>query len=231
MKMKIPAALVFTSVFFILLGAARLGAASDSEGKLVSQWKLSNFDAGEVKNKIPAGGGLSVGSPEAPKLAEEVGLKGLLFGEGEYLVGKSKDIPLLGGFGEAGQPFSVRMVIVPLKMQIGSYGGLFQAMVYTQKGFRLVINQGRKLGVETFSNDEVHGFSGETVLSFGTVYTVELRFDGTKAILLLDGKPDGELEMGLPVPYAGGFQIGTVSGADCFFNGIIGEVSIFALKP
>jgi hypothetical protein len=227
--MKTFSTLILTCGLLLLFGGARLWA--ESEGKLVSQWTLANFSDGEVKNKIPAGGPLTVWSSDTtPSVAEEVGVKGLRFGEGEALIGKSKELPLLGGFGEAGQPFSVRLVIVPLGKVPGAYGGLFEAMVYNKCGFRLVTSA-NKLGVEAYSGESGKGFSGKTALSFGTVYTVEVKFDGTKVTLLLDGEIDGEMEMGLPDPFSGEFRIGKTSGFDYYFNGIIGEVSIFALKP
>jgi len=228
MKPRISA--VCAGLCFMMLAAT--GLRAEPEGKLVSQWKMSDFDGSVVTNGVPDAGALTLEDAKAvPVPAEEAGVKGLRFENKEALKGKSTDIPDLGAFCDSQRPFAVRMVVVPIERQTGAYAGLFEAGGIGQKGFRMFINQGFKIGIEISSDDENYGLSGKTTLALGTAYTVEVRFDGKAVTLLVNGEVDAEKEVPSLTPYEGMFRIGRASGQDYDFNGIIGEVSVFALKP
>jgi hypothetical protein len=105
-------------------------------------------------------------------------------------------------------------------------------MVYQQRGFRMVLAKNLKIGVEVFLGDgNSHGLSSGRALEPGRAYRVELRFDGTNATLLIDGKPDTVKEMPLPVAFQGDVTIGTASGENYYFNGTISEITLSALTP
>ncbi|MEI6072256.1 MAG: LamG-like jellyroll fold domain-containing protein [Verrucomicrobiae bacterium] len=220
---------VCAGLCFMTLAAT--GLRAEPEGKLVSQWKMSNFDGSEVKNGVPEAGALTLEDTKGvPVPAEEAEVKGLRF-EKEALNGKSIEIPDLGAFCDPQRPFAVRMVVVPIERQSGAYAGLFQAGGIGQKGFRMFINQQFKIGINISSDDENYALCGKTILALGTAYTVEVRFAGMTVTLLVNGEVEAEKEVPSLTPYEGLFRIGRASGQDYDFNGIIGEVSVFALKP
>jgi len=211
---------------------AATGLRAEPEGKIVSQWKMSSFNGSEVENSVPNAGALTLEDIQAvPVPGEESGVKGLRFENKEALKGKSTEIPDLGAFCDPQRPFAVRMVVVPLERQTGAYAGLFEAGVYMHSGFRMVITQQLKIGIEISSDDQNSGLGGKTTLALGTAYTVEVRFDGKAVTLLVNGEVEAEKETPSLTPFEGVFRIGRASGQDYDFKGIIGEVSVFALKP
>ncbi len=227
-----PSPMGVVGAVLCLMMLSATGIRAEPQGKLVSQWILSDFNGKEVANKVADGGTLALGNSQPPVQGEESGVKGLRFQNGECLYGKANDIPELGGFGDPGQPFSVRMVIVPLEKQVGAYGGLFEAIAFGHGGFRIVVNQQMKLGVELSAGEEESvGMGGKTNFELGTAYTIEVRFEAGKVTLIVNGFVDEEKDLPFPAPYTGPFRIGKASGQDYEFNGIIGEVSVFALKP
>jgi hypothetical protein len=229
--MKILSPMVLTSVFLLLLGAARLGAAADPEGKLLSQWNLSNFDGKQVPNLVEDGGPLIVGNT-SPTAVTEGELKGLHFEAGQSLQVQSHLLPGMGGFGEEHQPFSLEVVLSPSSLPSGYWGGIFEAMVFEQSGFRMSLDQHRKIAVEVFCSDGTRNLLvSRSVLELGRAYKVEIRFESHSATLLIDGRTDAEKEMPLPAPYQGNVAIGTTGGTDYFFNGTISEITLRALTP
>jgi len=126
---------------------------------------------------------------------------------------------------------AVRMVIVPMERQKCAYAGLFEAHGYAQSGFRMFLNQGFQLGIDIGFEGENHGLSGKTRLDRGTAYTVEVRFDGRAVTLLVNDGVEAEKVAPPIAPFEGEFTIGRARGEDYDFNGIIGDVSVFAIKP
>ena len=186
----------------------------------VSDWHLSEFADGEVRNHTPGGGPLKAGTP-SPTLE---GTNGLKFENGQALTGETKAIPGLAGFGT--QPFAVRMTFCPLAKPTSPCGGLFEVCGYGTNGFRLTLGGSMKLAIEVWPGP---GFSSKTVFEIGRTYTVEMRFDGTYATLLVDGQTDTMKEMAMPAPYDGPIRIGVAAGKDYFYNGTISQISISKL--
>jgi|GEM_PF-3189662 len=218
----------------LLAGAASSFAADPAAVKetIVSQWKMEAFRGDEVPNVIPNGPPLTVAEPEArPERATDESLKGVLFANGEAFTTRSGEIPTLHGFGTAGEGFAVRLRFRPTETPPGAYGGLFQAMVYREQGFRIVLTTGPKVGVEIFrEGEETQGLTSESVLEFHQDYTVEVRFEGNTARLFLNGSLEAEKEV-YPTAYTGPITIGRASGKDYYFRGIMEEVTILSLAP
>ena len=199
------------------------GGAIKSKGPrpvVVSEWQLSEFADGTVRNRIPGGSVLKAGS-SAPTLDKANGLK---FENGQSLRGETKALPGLGGFGK--EPFAVRVTLCPLSKPVAPCGGLFEACGYGKNGFRLTLSHDMRLGLEVWPGP---GFSSKPVLEVGRSYTVELRFDGAYATLLVDGQTDTMKEMAMPASFDGAFRIGVAAGKDYFYNGTISSISVSKL--
>jgi hypothetical protein len=165
-----------------------------------------------------------VGS-NAPLAAEVRGIKGLRFKGGQSLSSESKQIPGL----DATKPWALEVALSVDDKPDGYVGGIYQAMNYGKSGMRLVLNQQMQLVVETWIGEgEAKNIRGRTVLSPGRVYRAQVKFDGTRAFLFVNGKLDGSVDMPLPAPFSGPIQVGTASGKDYNFNGIIHEMRVLA---
>jgi hypothetical protein len=211
-------------VLAITGGAAPAGTKKTT---LYGDWKFNNFVGGKVPNSVSGGGDLVASAPAPVPVANH----GLRFVHGAQLSGDLKKIPGLGGMGE-GKPFAVKITFTPEAKPSGYFGGLFQAMDYGRAGFRLELDQQMKAVVEIFLNgspDGRRGLESRAPLEFGRTYTVEVRFDGTYATLLIDGKVDQMQEMTLPGVYNGEFDIGVAGGTHYFFNGTIEDLSLMGL--
>lgn len=193
--------------------------------EVISEWQLGELAAGAVANHTPGGGALKAG-PAAPTPSPG---RGLQFEGGQSLTGETKELPGLGAIGS--QPFAVRMTLAPTAKPGGYCGGLFQAMAYGTSGFRLVLGGDMHLSTDVFTAAGTAHISSKMVLETGRSYTVELRFDGTYATLVIDGQTDIMKEMALPAPYAGPIQIGVAAGKDYFYNGTISNLAILKLPP
>jgi len=189
----------------------------------VSDWRLGEFTAGAVANHVPGGGALKATSL-SPTL--EPG-KGLKFEGGQTLMGEVREIPGMGAMGSS--PFAVRMTFTPMAKPTGYCGGLFQAMDYGKAGFRMVLSKDLRLDTEVFTAAGPQSISSKQVLDPGRTYTVELRFDGTYATLIIDGQTEIMKEMPLPAPCRSIIQIGTASGNGYNYIGTISDISILKL--
>ena len=204
------------------------GGVSKNHGpraEAVGEWQLGELAAGAVANHVPGGGVLKAGA-SAPTPAPGQGLQ---FAGGQSLTGETKELPGLGALGS--QPFAVRMTLAPAAKPSGFCGGLFQAMAYGTSGFRLVLGGDMRLGTDVFTAAGAAHIGSKLVLETGRSYTVELRFDGTYATLVIDGQTDTMKEMALPAPYAGAIQIGLAAGKDYFYNGTISNIAVLKLPP
>lgn len=212
--------------FLVVAISGGIVTSKEPRAEAVSEWQLGEYAGGEVRNRIPGGDVLRAGDC-APGIVANTTVHALKFENGQSLVGRTESIPRLGGFGK--QPFAIRMTISPTSRPGGFCGGLFEAAVYGKTGFRMTLGNDMKLGVEDFSDTGIQCLSSRTVLEIGRRYTVELRFDGTYATLLIDGQTDAIKEMPMPAPFSGPFRIGVAAGKEYFFNGIVFSASIWKL--
>jgi len=234
MKMKSP--------FLLFAGVALFAAALGSPSRLiadpapgeaaVSQWNLENFEAGRVPNAVAGGPELTIDSEEAvPELIKDESLNGLRFDHGEALTGKSSQIAALQGADPSGKAFGVRVTLLPTTRPAGAYGGLFQAMVYKESGFRIVVTEGLKVAVEIFDGVEHHGLNSQSTLALDQPCKVEVRFEEDMARLYINDNLEAEKPGIYPAPFDGNMMIGKASGKDYFFRGIIKDVTIFTFTP
>ena len=189
----------------------------------VSDWRLGDFSEGAVANHVPGGGALKA-TPLAPTLDPGKGLK---FEGGQTLMGEVREIPGMGAIGSS--PFAIKMTFTPTAKPTGYCGGLFQVMDYGKAGFRMVLSKDLRLDTEVFTAAGPQNISSNQVLQPGRTYTVELRFDGTYATLIIDGQTEVMKEMVLPAPCRGLIQIGTASGNGYNYIGTITDISILKL--
>ena len=189
----------------------------------VSDWRLGDFSAGVVASRVPGGGALRATS-QPPTVDQGKGLK---FEGGQTLTGEVREIPGMGNIGS--RPFAVRVTFSPAAKPGGYCGGLFQAMDYGKAGFRMVLSKDLRLETEIFTAAGPGNIGSKQVLDPGRTYTVELRFDGTYATLIIDGQTEIMKEMALPAPFRGMIQIGTASGNGYNYNGTISDISIMKL--
>jgi concanavalin A-like lectin/glucanase superfamily protein len=235
--------LLFFAGSLVLLGGVIQAAADSTQNAtditkegvkqwhVISDWNLGTFADSKVSNQVPNAPPLTAfltATTSAPTLGQLDGASAMHFEGGQALQGTIKDLPEAGGLG-AGKPFALRMTFSAQEKPEGSYAGLFQAVQYGASGFRLMLDQQMNLMAEIFLGegaDKKCQLVSSAPLELGHTYTVELRFDGTDATLLIDGKTDRIQPMALPAAYNGDFLIGTASGLHYDFKGLIKEVAI-----
>ena len=198
--------------------------------RVVADWNLAAAVNGQVPNSVAGGGPLAFDEKAPPTLGELAGEKGLRFKEGQRLNGNPRQTPDLG----VGGPSALEMRFAPESKPAGYLSGLYQCMVYDQRGFRLVIGPAMKLSVEIYTgpgHENARYVTGKTPLEIGRFYTATVKFDGKFAYLYLDGKLDGSVETVPPAPCQEPLMVGDASGKDYYFSGVISSVKLFSLAP
>ncbi|NOY82701.1 MAG: hypothetical protein GXP31_17020 [Kiritimatiellaeota bacterium] len=128
-------------------------------------------------------------------------------------------------------PFALDVDLSPDATPDDYYGGVYQAMEYKKRGFRLVMNRGLKLDVHIFAGQgRSRTLRGKTVLSTRGQYHVSVRFDGDNAMLFVNGKLDAATRSPLPATYTGHAIVGSASGKGGYhFKGRIGRITLSRL--
>jgi beta-galactosidase len=200
---------------------------SDDGSELLSKWDLSEFRSGMVANAIP--GMPSLKSTELPPTpSEDKALPGLRFMHGQSMWGDTRKIP---GFLD-GTPFKLSVLLTPQEKPDGYFGGIFQSMRYHQAGFRVVLQKSNmKLNVQIFTGPkQVKSLNSKAPLTLGHDYRLDLVFKNGKAYLYLNNKLDDCIDSPPPAACPEPFRIGTASGKDYNYNGIIKEIAISKLE-
>ena len=216
-----------TPTEFVVLAISGGVATGKASAEVVSEWRFGEYKDGAIPNRISGGGILKAGDA-APTLTGGSGAAAMKFENGQCILGQTTAIPRFGGFGKA--PFAIRMTFSPTAKPGAFCGGLFEAAAYGKSGFRLTLGNDMKLGMEAFLHQGIGRMNTRTVFEPGRTYTIELRFDGAYATILIDGQTDVIKDMALPEPFSGSFRIGVAAGKDYFFNGTISSVSILKLS-
>ena len=209
----------------VLLGITGGVEAEGAAGRVISSWNFGEVRDRLIPNRVQGAGALSFAA-NAPVPAQAGELKGLRFKGGESVSGETKQTPELG----ANKPWMLEATIVPEGKPDGYIGGIYQAMSYMKSGMRLALNQEMRLTVDiVIGEGKTNYIKGQTTLAPDRAYTVAVKFDGSRAYLLVNGRLDGSVDTPPPAPYSGPILIGTASGQNYHFNGVIGEVKVSVL--
>jgi beta-galactosidase len=197
-------------------------AEGTSAGRLISSWDFSNLQGNAIPNRVANAGALSLAA-NAPVAAKVGDISGLRFKGGQSVGGETKQTPELGG----AKPWMLEATIVPEAKPDGFIGGIYQAMAYMKSGMRLSLSQDLRPTVDiVVGENKTNYIKGQTPLTLGRAYTLSVKFDGSRAYLLVNGRLEGSVDTALPAPYSGPILIGTASGQNYNFNGVIGEVKV-----
>ncbi len=212
-----------TQTQIVLLGIT-LGIQEGGERaeKLVANWRFADFAGAEVPDRTGKTGVLHPGTP-APTVFRSPGHAGMHFTAGQSVFANED----AGKAIASGTPLTLEMTMMPERAPVGYMAGLFEWAQFGTSGFRLVYYQNMKLGVEIYSGAGKAAYlSGQTALTPGRYYRIQLRFDGQRAQLFLDGKLEASVDTPLPAACPVGFRLGAAAGKDYNLEGVIEEVSI-----
>jgi len=180
-------------------------------------------EAAALRFELP--GSLTPGNP-APVPVKVDGVPGLRFKDGSSAEASAKACgDVFTG------PFALKVKLLLDAPPTGYMGGVFERFGYMASGFRLVVYKDLRVGVE------INAVKGEPVyvvsaapLQAGRWYELELRFDGSYAVLSIDGKMSGMVATAPPLPQDSGFRVGVAGGKDYFFNGVLSWIELRKLK-
>lgn len=182
--------------------------------KSLADWDMSAYKDGKVAS---AAGALAAG-----KLPPEPVAGGLRFADGTSLEGDLK-LPELKG-----KPFMLSADFTPSGKLDSIWGGVFQGL-----GFRLLVlrsgSDRLKLSVE-LSIGQGPWLESPTALEPGRRYHVDLKFDGSKIILLLDGKVDAAKPCAILGGEGGHVRVGVLSGIESGFFGDVHRLKLCLLE-
>jgi len=199
-----------------------IGVLSKDGEKTISLLNFEDFSVDSVPNRIPGGMELRAYPQSEPTLTTKDNIKALRFCNGQDLEGHATNPT---------GPFSLEVRLAVESKPSGYCGGIYQAMQYGSNGFRLLLGPNLKLGVDINLSEKTTVYLvGNTPLEIGRFYDITLKFDGKHASLYLDRKLDATIECPLPAPFTGPVSVGTASGKDFYFNGLIQRIQITVPK-
>ncbi len=200
---------------YVLLAIAG-GVAADETGETVAAW---NFENQNYAEKI-----------WHPKTAPERVGDGFRFGEGRYFGSPLRKTAVPETMKT---PYSLFVEFTPEAAPDGYMSGIVQMCHYLKCGFRIVLHKDLRINVEIFPGDgrKACYLRSKSPLTLGRRTSCELKFDGKKAILLVNGKLDTILDCPFPKEFSGDIMFGNASGQAYHFNGKIHSVAIRKQNP
>lgn len=165
-----------------------------------------------------------------PKTAPERVKDGFRFRAGRNFAAplKKTDVPAA-----MKMPYSVFADFTPEAGPDGYMSGIVQMCDYMKSGFRIVLHKDLRINVEIFPGDGKKAcyLRAKTPLELNRRATCELKFDGKKALLLINGKLDSLIDCPFPKEFNGDIMFGNASGSQYHFNGRIHSVAVNPLNP
>ena len=192
------------------------GIATSEADEPIAEWNFENRKySGKLWN---------------PKTAPERVKDGFRFRAGRYFGSplKKTDVPAA-----MKTPYSIFADFTPEAGPDGYMSGIVQLCDYMKSGFRIVLHKDLRINVEIFPGDGKKAcyLRAKTPLDLNRRTNCELKFDGKKALLLINGKLDSIIDCPFPKEFRGDIMFGNASGSKYHFNGRIHRISIQKQNP
>ncbi|HEY3333046.1 MAG TPA: glycoside hydrolase family 2 TIM barrel-domain containing protein [Capsulimonadaceae bacterium] len=215
-----------TEAQIVLLGiTGGIEGAAPAPVKVSSGWDFSKAANNAVPNLVAGQPALvpQWNQKSLPPAADG----GLRFSHGTTATSDLKGLPGLS----QGQPWTLEASFSIDEKPDGYCGGIVQAMAYGKAGMRLTLGQDLRLTAEIWVADgKAANLSSKAPLTLARNYDIRVVFDTTRTFLYINGKLDNAIETPPPAAYAGGVNIGTASGKDYNFNGVIRRVAFLPVE-
>ena len=199
---------------YVLLAIAG-GIVSSEEEAPIAEWDFANR---KYSAKVWP-------SKTAPAAAGD----GFRFGADQYFGSPLKNTAVPAAMNA---PYSVFADFTVDAKPDGYMSGIVQMSDYMKSGFRIVLHKNLRINAEIFVGGEKKAryITSKTPVELNKRATCELKFDGKKAILLVNGKIDSIIDCPFPKEFKGDIMFGNASGQKYHFNGKIHKVSFKGLN-
>ncbi len=192
------------------------GIASREEEEPIAEWDFENKKySGKLWN---------------PKTAPERVNDGFRFRAGRYFGSSLKKTAVPAAMKTQ---YSIFADFTPEAGPDGYMSGIVQMCHYMKSGFRIVLHKDLRINVEIFPGDGKKAcyLRAKTPLELNRRSNCELKFDGKKALLRINGKLDSIIDCPFPKEFSGNIMFGNASGSKYHFNGRIHSVAIRPSNP
>lgn len=193
-----------------------------TKDKTVALWNMKDFSNGELESKVE-GGGILKASKQEPVPAVVDGVSGLRFKNHTTLNADGNTCSsLFDG------PFSLRIKLCLDAPPTGALGGIFGRFASGKAGFRVMYDKDLKVSLD-IPDSKGNGIC-TTPLVLGKWYDFEMRFDGTNAVISLNGVISSQAKTSIPKKTTEPIQIGDAAGTEYSLNGVIGSVELSKIE-